>query len=87
MVEAAEDFVRVVVRRPHAYSFIQDLFAGRGGLRSATIAGVTIADGSSAPIPGIYLLDSEGGFIESVHLKSATARDDLLEAMTREDGS
>ena len=62
MVRAADDYVRIIVRRPHAYFFIRDIFKDRGGLRSATLQGSTRADGSSAPLPGIYVLDSDGKY-------------------------
>ncbi len=83
MVRAAEDFVRVVIRRPHAYTFLQELFESRGGIQSATPAGCRIADGTTAPLPGIYFLDATGEFLESVALMDALARVDLLGAMAR----
>ena len=42
-----------------------------------------MADGTTAPLPGIYFLDAEGLFIESVSLLDAEARDDLLEVMAK----
>lgn len=54
--------MRLIIRRPHAYFFIGDLFEDRGGIKSATPAGCTLADGSTAPLPGIYVLSSDGTF-------------------------
>ena len=62
MVRAADDYVRIIVRRPHAYFFIGDLFKARGGIQTATPSGTTLVDGSSAPLPGVYLLDSDGKY-------------------------
>ena len=86
-MRAADGYVRVIVRRPHAYFFLQDLFEDRGGMRSATPAGCTLADGTTAPLPGIYFLDAEGGFLESVALASANARDEILDLLESQAGS
>jgi len=80
VVRASVDFVRVIVRRPHAYFFIEDLFEDRGGIRSATPAGCRLADGSTAPLPGLYFLDADGGHLRSVALQGADAQA-VLEAM------
>jgi len=77
VVRAAEDYVRIIVRRPHAYFFIGDVFADRGGIQSATPQGCTLADGSSAPLPGIYVLDSDGKYEASSEISKA----DLLELL------
>jgi len=69
--------VRVIIRRPHAYFFINDLFEGRGGIKSATPAGCTLADGSTAPLPGIYVLDADG----KVEGSSTVARQGLLKML------
>lgn len=63
--------MRVIVRRPHAYFFIADLFEDRGGIKSATPGGCTLADGSTAPLPGIYVLDSDGRFEASSEVSEA----------------
>ncbi len=86
-MRAADGYVRIIVRRPHAYFFLADLFEDRGGMRSATLAGSTLADGTTAPLPGIYLLDAEGGFLESVALASANARDEMLDLLESQAGS
>jgi hypothetical protein len=81
VVRAADGYARVIIRRPHAYFFLQDTFDERGGIRSATPAGCVLADGTTAPIPGIYLLDENGEFLESVALTGATAGGDLVDAL------
>lgn len=83
MVRAADAYVRIIIRRPHAYFFLQDTFAGRGGIRSATPAGCVLADGTTAPLPGIYLLDEDGDFLESVALAGATVGEDLVDTLDR----
>lgn len=82
-MRAADEYVRVIIRRPHAYFFLQDTFEERGGIRSATPAGCVLADGTTAPLPGIYLLDEDGEFLESVALAGATGGKALLEALDR----
>ena len=62
MVRAADDYVRIIVRRPHAYFFIGDIFEDRGGIQSATPQGCSLADGSAAPLPGVYVLSPEGKY-------------------------
>jgi hypothetical protein len=77
VVRAAEDYVRIIVRRPHAYFFITDLFNNRGGIKTATPQGTTLTDGSSAPLPGIYVLDSAGKYEASAEISKA----DLVEIL------
>ena len=72
--------MRVIIRRPHAYFFIEDTFEDRGGISSATPAGCKLADGSTAPLPGVYFLDEEGKHAGSVALAGASA-EQLLDAM------
>ena len=86
MVAAADEYVRVIIRRPHAYFFLADTFADRGGISSGSPAGCVLADGTTAPLPGIYLLDADGGFLASVALMSASAGDDLVDALHRHAG-
>lgn len=71
MVRAADGYVRVIVRRPHAYFFIGDIFEDRGGIKSATPKGCSLADGSTAPLPGIYVLGSDGSFEASSGISKA----------------
>ena len=77
MVLATDDYVRIIVRRPHAYFFIGDLFKERGVIQIATPAGTTLADGSSAPLPGVYVLNADGGYVAS----SEISKPDLLEML------
>ncbi len=42
-----------------------------------------MADGTLAPLPGIYFLDAKGEFLGSVALMDSEAREDLLEAMAQ----
>ena len=79
-MQASNDFVRIIVRRPHAYTFIEETFKERGGVRSATPAGCTLADGSTAPLPGVYFLDADGKLIDSAPLADSSA-EDLLAVM------
>lgn len=69
--------MRIIVRRPHAYFFITDLFKDRGGIQTATPQGTTLTDVSSAPLPGIYVLDSDGKYVGSSEISKA----DLLELL------
>lgn len=86
VVRAADNFVRVIVRRPHAYLFIGNLFEDRGGIKSATPGGCTLADGSTAPLPGIYVLDSDGAFEASSEVSKAGLLKLLGEPAPREPG-
>ena len=70
--------MRVIIRRPHAYFFIDETFKEQGGIRSVTPAGCQLADGSLAPLPGIYFLDEDGKHIASAAITSA---ENLREAM------
>ena len=70
--------MRVLIRRPHAYWFLNKTFAGQGGLASATPTGGVSADGTSMPIPGLYLLDPDGGFLDATSIQSV---DEVLELL------
>ena len=78
VVRAADAYVRLIIRRPHAYFFIGDVFKDRGGIQSATPSGSTLGDGSSAPLPGIYVLNPDG----SVEASSDISKADLLKILT-----
>ena len=77
MVRAADVYVCLIIRRPHAYFFIGDIFEDRGGIKSATPKGCSLADGSTAPLPGVYVLDSDGSFEAS----SAISKAELLKML------
>jgi hypothetical protein len=81
VVEAAEGFVRIIIRRPHAYTFLQDLFEDRGGVTAGTPAGCTLGDGSNAPLPGVYILDAQGKFEAGVGLAEEGALKKLRAAL------
>ena len=72
------DCVRVLVRRPHAYWFVDEHTGDRGGVVGATPAGITLGDGTTAPIPGLYLLSAQGELLGNSELVSPTARMSVL---------
>ena len=61
----------IIVRRPHAYRFLEDVFEHEGGIESATPAGCVTAEGTLAPLPGFYFLDASGAFLSSTPLTNA----------------
>ena len=71
--------MRVIVRRPHAYTFLNDTFAAEGGIASATPAGCVTADGTVLPLPGLYIVDSEGGFVAATTIRSVEEVLEMLE--------
>ena len=79
MVRATEGYVRVIVRRPHAYFFLNETFNEEGGIASATPAGCMTADGTVLPLPGLYILDSEGVFVATTAIQSVEEVVDMLE--------
>ena len=72
----------MIVRRPHAYFFLKDKFETQGTLQGTTI-GVTFGDGTTAPLPGIYLMNAEGVVETTVAIASGNAKKDLLKALRR----
>lgn len=81
MVRAADPFVRVLVRRPHAYFFLGEYLAPDGSGMSGAVDGVTLDGGRRLPIPGVYVLDAAGEPLASVSLLAAEGRERLLEAL------
>ena len=73
--------MRVIVRRPHAYFFIKQVGTDRGGISGATPAGVVMADGTRAHIPGAYFMDATGELVGSTGLAGASAKEELLAMM------
>ena len=67
--------MRIIIRRPHAYLFIDEIFKAQGGIRSATPGGCKLADGSIAPLPGVYFLNEEGDHVNNVGLVGADTND------------
>ena len=70
----------MIVRRPHAYFFLKDKFETQGSLQGTT-TGVTFGDGTVAPLPGIYLMNTEGVVENQVAIASGDAKEDLLKAL------
>ncbi len=73
--------MRVLIRRPHAYFFLDAQFEDQGGVATGTPQGCVLGDGTPVPIPGIYILSSEGATEASVALAASNARKKLLEAL------
>ena len=70
--------MRVIIRRPHAYQFLQEAYADEGGIASATPAGCATRKGTLLPLPGLYVLDSDGQVLSSTPLASLK---DVLELL------
>lgn len=75
MVRETEGYVRIIIRRPHAYWFLNQTFADEGGIASATPAGCVTGDGTELPLPGLYVVDDGGNFV------AATAIHDVDEVV------
>lgn len=73
--------MRILIRRPHAYFFIDESFAQQGGISGASPAGCELANGTIAPLPGVYFLNESGTVLDRVPLAVPTAVDSLLGAM------
>ncbi len=71
--------MRVIIRRPHAYLFLNDTFAHEGGVASATPAGCVTGHGTQLPLPGLYVLDSEGSYVAATKISNVQKVVDLLE--------
>jgi hypothetical protein len=81
VVQASEAFVRVIIRRPHAYFFLSELFKEQGGVASGTPQGCVLGDGTPVPIPGVYLLSPKGEVLANVALVGKDANQELLKAL------
>lgn len=81
MVRASEGFVRVIIRRPHAYFFLGEQFKDQGGVASGTPQGCVLGDGTPVPIPGVYVLSADGDVEGHVALAGKNAREELLKAL------
>ena len=79
VVSATDDYVRIIIRRPHAYWFLNETFAEEGGIASATPAGCVTQDGTVLPLPGLFVVDSEGIFLASTTIHSVEEVVDMLE--------
>ena len=71
--------MRVIIRRPHAYSFLNETFAEEGGIASATPAGCVTGNGTELPLPGLYVVDSEGRFIAATTIRNVEEIVEMLE--------
>ncbi len=79
--------MRVLIRRPHAYWFLErypELYESM--IRSAPSGapeGAVVIDGTKAPIPGFVFLSPKGEYEGMVVLQAAEARLELLTAMEK----
>jgi hypothetical protein len=78
VVRATKDYVRIIIRRPHAYLFLDQTFEKEGGVVSATPAGCVTADGTVLPLPGLYILDAQGQPIATTPIRSLEEMTELL---------
>jgi hypothetical protein len=81
VLRASEGFVRILIRRPHAYEFVQRYALREAEPVSADESGVVFVDGGRAPIPGLYVLDADGRVLASVPLLDSRAKEALLRAL------
>ena len=82
VVQASDAYVRIIIRRPHAYFFLGEVFKEFGGVKTGTPTGCVLGDGSTAPLPGLYVLHSSGGFEAQAALRGGSdGVGDLLELM------
>ena len=81
-MKASDDYVRILIRRPHAYFFLGELFQDVGGVKTGTLAGCVLGDGSTAPLPGLYALNPNGGLVAHAPLAAGSdGASDLLELL------
>ena len=82
-MRATDEYVRVIIRRPHAYWFLIDLNGGEDAARNinATPAGVVIDDGDLLPIPSLFFLDADKNVLGHVALVDDGAREKTLDLM------
>ena len=73
--------MRVIIRRPHAYFFLDAQFEDQGGVVTGTPQGCVLGDGTPVPIPGVYVLSADGDVEASVALAGKDARKELLKAL------
>ena len=79
VLRTTAEYVCVIIRRPHAYHFLGETFASEGGITSSTPAGSLTAEGTLLPLPGLYILDSEGSFIAASPIHNVDEVLELLE--------
>ncbi len=85
VVEGSRDFVSIIIRRPHAYWFLEDI--GNDGRESlsirATPAGLYIDDDDLLPIPSFFFLDADRTVLGNVALAGPSAREEVLDHMEK----
>jgi hypothetical protein len=83
VIAGSQDFIRIIIRRPHAYWFLMDLGGGDDDSRSisATPAGVIIDGGDLLPIPSFFFLDADKNVLGNVALADDGATAKTLELM------
>ncbi|MFT7485572.1 MAG: hypothetical protein ACI9F9_001422 [Candidatus Paceibacteria bacterium] len=74
VLRASEDYVRILLRRPHAYFFRDNLYRGMLGVRMDELRGPILSDGSLPPIPGVYVLDADGALVGSSPIYAKSLR-------------
>jgi hypothetical protein len=82
VVDAVQGYVRIIIRRPHAYFFLENAFADAGGIESGIVAGCRIADGTIAPLPGFYVMNAEGDVESRIALTPSTTPLELVRALS-----
>lgn len=73
--------MRVLVRRPHAYTFLGEYLAPADSQMTGAVDGVTLEDGTRLPIPGVYVLDSSGDPLGRVSLLAEDAAEQLRDLL------
>jgi len=85
VVEGSRDFVSIIIRRPHAYWFLQDI--GSNGRMSLSVRGTPdglyINDDDLLPIPSLFFLDADRTVLGNVALAEPAARDKVLDHMEK----
>ena len=82
IVEGSQDFVRIIIRRPHAYWFLSELGREQEPMSvSATPAGVVIDGGNLLPIPSFFFIDPDQNVLGNIALAQPDALPKTLELM------
>jgi len=74
------------VRRPHAYFFLEEQFQQQAldtDSLTASPEGVVVVDGTTAPIPGVYILNQEGRIQAKTPLLDSQAKSKLLQLLMK----
>jgi len=82
IVEGSQNFVRIIIRRPHAYWFLFELDGEEEPMSvSATPEGVVINQGDLLPIPSFFFIDPDRNVLGNVGLAQPDALAKALELM------